>query len=45
MIDVLTQVNDKAAIPALRQLVADGKTDDAVRQRAAAGVKKLEELK
>ena len=45
VIDVLTQVNDKAALPALRQLAADAKTDDAVRQRAAAGVKKLEELK
>jgi hypothetical protein len=45
VIDVLTQVNDKGAIPSLRQLVADAKTDDAVRQRAAAGVKKLEELR
>ncbi len=42
VIDVLTEVNGKAALPALRQLAADGKTDDAVRQRAAAGVKKLE---
>jgi len=42
VIDVLTEVNDKAALPALRQLAADTKTDDAVRQRAAAGVKKLE---
>ena len=42
VIDVLTEVNDKAALPALRQLAADAKTDDAVRQRASAGVKKLE---
>jgi len=42
LIDVLTEVNDKAAIPALRQLAQDPKADDAVRQRAAAGVRKLE---
>jgi hypothetical protein len=42
LIDVLTEVNDKAAIPALRQLAQDPKADDAVRQRAAAGAKKLE---
>jgi len=42
LIDVLTEVNDKAAVPALRQLAEDAKADDAVRQRAAAGVKKLE---
>lgn len=45
LIDVLSEVNDKAAIPALRQLVADAKTDDAVRQRAAAALKKLEVAK
>jgi hypothetical protein len=45
LIDVLTEVHDKAAVPALRQLAGDAKADDAVRQRAAAGVKKLEELK
>jgi hypothetical protein len=42
LIDVLTEVNDKASVPALRQLAEDAKADDAVRQRAAAGVKKLE---
>jgi HEAT repeat protein len=42
LIDVLTEVNDKAAIPALRQLAQDPKADVAVRQRAAAGLKKLE---
>jgi hypothetical protein len=42
LIDVLTEVNDRAALPALRQLAADPKTNDAVRQRASAGVKKLE---
>jgi hypothetical protein len=45
VIDVLTEVHDKAAIPALRQLAQDPKTDDSVRQRAAAGVRKLEVLK
>ncbi len=42
LIDVLTHVNDKAALPALRQLAADAKTNDAVRQKAAEAVKKLE---
>jgi len=42
LIDVLTEVHDKAAIPALRQLAQDPKADDSVRQRAAAGVRKLE---
>ena len=42
LIDVLTEVNDKAAVPALRLLAEDAKADDAVRQRASAGVKKLE---
>jgi HEAT repeat protein len=45
LIDVLTEVNDKAAIPALRQLAQDPKADDTVRQRAAAGVRKLEVVK
>lgn len=42
LIDVLTGVNDRAALPALRQLAGDTHADDAVRQRAAAAVKKLE---
>ncbi len=42
LIDVLTEANDRAAVPALRRLMEDPKTDDSVRQRAAAGVKKLE---
>jgi len=42
IIDVLAEVNDKAALPALRQLMQDPKTDLAVRQRAAAAVQKLE---
>ena len=42
LIDVLTEVNDRSAVPALRRLAEDTKADDAVRQRAAASVKKLE---
>jgi hypothetical protein len=45
LIDVLTEVNDRAALPALRQMAQDSKVDDAVRQRASASVKKLEVLK
>jgi hypothetical protein len=45
IIDVLTEVNDRAAAPALRQLADDPKADDAVRQRAAAALKKLEVMK
>jgi HEAT repeats len=45
LIDVLSEVNDKAALPALRLLAKDTKVDAAARQRAAAAVKKLEELK
>lgn len=41
LIDVLVEVNDRAAIPALQHLAGDAQTDDAVRQRAAAGVQKL----
>jgi len=39
------EANDKAAVPALRHLAEDQQADDAVRQRAAAGVKKLEVAK
>ena len=42
IIDVLAEMNDKAAIPALRALAQDPKTDDAVRQKAAASVQKIE---
>jgi hypothetical protein len=45
LIDVLVEANDKAAVPALRHLAEDQQADDAVRQRAAAGVKKLEVAK
>jgi hypothetical protein len=45
LIDVLVEANDKAAVPALRHLAEDRQADDAVRQRAAAGVKKLEVAK
>jgi hypothetical protein len=42
LIDVLTEVNDRAALPALRHLAEDPQANDVVRQRAATGVKKLE---
>jgi anti-sigma factor RsiW len=42
LIDLLVQFNDKDAVPALTALAADRQADDTVRQRAAAGVKKLE---
>lgn len=42
LIDVLTSANSRAAVPALQKIVEDPKADDAVRQRAAAGIKKLE---
>jgi len=42
IIDVLAEVNDKAAVPALREIMQDSKTDLAVRQKAAAAVQKLE---
>jgi hypothetical protein len=45
LIDVLVEANDKATVPALRHLAEDQQADDAVRQRAAAGVKKLEVAK
>ena len=45
LIDVLVEANDKATVPALRHLAEDQQADAAVRQRAAAGVKKLEVAK
>jgi hypothetical protein len=42
LMDVLVQANDKAAIPGLRRLADDARADAAVRQRADAGIKKLE---
>jgi HEAT repeat protein len=41
LIDVLTEVNDRAAVPTLSRLAEDMKMNDAVRQRAAASLKKL----
>jgi hypothetical protein len=45
LIDVLTEVNDRAALPALRKLAADPEANESVRQRASAAVKKLEVTK
>lgn len=45
LIDVLVAANDKAAVPALRQLAQDAQAEAPVRQRAAAGAQRLEVLK
>jgi len=42
LIDVLVGVHDKGAVDALRKLAEEPQSDESVRQRAAAGVKKLE---
>ncbi|HUI53557.1 MAG TPA: HEAT repeat domain-containing protein [Bryobacteraceae bacterium] len=42
LIDVLVQANEKSAVPALRKLATDAQADESVRQRASAGVQKLE---
>ncbi|HTS27182.1 MAG TPA: HEAT repeat domain-containing protein [Bryobacteraceae bacterium] len=42
LIDLLVQLNDKDALPALRRLVQDKDTDDEVRQRAGLAVQRLE---
>jgi hypothetical protein len=45
LIDVLVEVNDKNAVPALQKMGQDTQADDSVRQRAASGVRKLESSK
>ena len=45
LIDLLAQLNDKEAIPALRKLVQEKDTDEEVRQRAASALQKLETTK
>jgi hypothetical protein len=42
IIDLLVQLNDNGALPTLRKMSADGQADEAVRQRAASAVEKLE---
>jgi hypothetical protein len=42
LIDLLVQLNDKDAVPALRKLAQEKDTDDSVRQRAGFAVQKLE---
>jgi hypothetical protein len=42
LVDGLTQWNDKSALPALRKLAQDDRTDAAVRQRAASAVQEME---
>jgi hypothetical protein len=42
LIDLLVQLNDKDAVPALRKLAQEKDTDESVRQRAGSAVQKLE---
>jgi HEAT repeat protein len=42
LIDLLVQLNDKDAVPALRKLTLAKDTDESVRQRAESAVQKLE---
>lgn len=42
IVDLLVQLNDTGAIPALQKLAADPQTDEAVRQRATSAAEKLE---
>ena len=45
IIDLLSQLNDKDAQPALRKLIADKDTDESVKQRASAALQKLETIR
>jgi HEAT repeat protein len=42
IIDLLVQLNDKDAVPALRKLADDKDADESVRQRAVTALQKLE---
>ena len=42
LIDLLVQLKEKSAAPALRKLAQDSQADDSVRQRASAALQKLE---
>jgi hypothetical protein len=42
VIDLLVQLNDKDAVPALRKLALEKETDEGVRQRALSALQKLE---
>ena len=42
LMDVFVETNDQAAIPAMRKLAQDAQTDESARQRALAGIQKLE---
>lgn len=45
LMDIFVENNDPAAIPAMRTLAQDPKTDESARQRALAGIQKLEASK
>ncbi len=42
IVDLLVQLNDTEALPALRKIAVDAQADEAVRQRAASAAEKLE---
>jgi hypothetical protein len=45
LIDLLVQLNDKDAVPALRKLMQEKETEESVRQRAGSALEKLEKLR
>jgi hypothetical protein len=45
LMDIFVGTNDRAAIPAMRKLGQDVQTDESARQRALAGIQKLEASK
>lgn len=45
LMDIFVENHDLTAIPAMRKLALDARTDDSARQRALAGMQKLEEYK
>jgi hypothetical protein len=42
LMDIFVETNDRTAIPAMRKLAQDAQTDESARQRALAGIQKLE---
>jgi hypothetical protein len=45
LMDIFVETNDQTAIPAMRKLAQDAQTDESARQRALAGIQKLEASK
>jgi len=42
LMDIFVETGDRTAIPAMHKLAEDGQTDESARQRALAGIQKLE---